>query len=591
MERDGYERPSKVPDHLRPFLRPSLTTEPVLAENSTFALQTSPSNSVELCPSYWRLPPKRSLRSTLKAILLKEWPGPSPQTPRRHTSHDRPVMMRMKDSDDYITARAANPWTGLISPSIGSLTPRLQNTPDSPGEALYVKKHDLPLSPTPDTRGRPVLKRANEGRKVSCGNKLWKADENGWLTEVAPVAASPRITRADVEVGMVSSRSQPLLNEDALVVHMPSAQEPQPYAYPGYSAKQIEAAEFYKRKARRVSSEGYDQRIFLGNRQTSSDHRSGVSGVCKVSSSPSGPNLPRSKNSDSPVFQKGHITVAKRRIGPDAFNGVDIRRGCQSGAQIQPATFAPFSSPKTPAMRVEDESVTELQTAQVRRYQDSPVSHQIHRKQLNTDRDRASSHAKGLKSLPKLALVHPTLAALPQTPPHRQQMERSETRKCSFGCTKDLDGNVCVQRRTPLSAIAISHKHSLFDQEMPVVMASSAEPPASQQDGSHYFQDFPQPFEILATAIISIIDACRHVILPRILHLRVFAVLRADDRSPQQKADALKHILSTAGQALIILGITATLWYVGSAIMHGFEVILWPVLVPFKILRWLGGGA
>ena len=503
--------------------------------------------------------------------------------------------MRMKDSDDYITARAANPRTGLISPSIGSLTPRLHNTPDSPGEALYVKKHDLPLSPTPDTKGRPVLTRANEGRKISCCNKLWKADENGWLTEVAPVAASPRITRADVEVGMVSLRSQPLLNEDALVVHMPSAQEPQPYAYPGYSAKQIEAAEFYKRKARRVSSEGYDQRIFLGNRQTSSGAGPGISGLAKASSSQSGQGAARDKsshqsNAESPVMNQGYITVAKRRIGPQGFDSGEVGRDSQGGADIQPTTFAPFSSPKTPAMRVGDEMITELQTARVRRHQDSPACYQVHRNPLNTDRDRASSHAKGLKSLPKLALVHPTLAALPQTHPHRQQMERSETRKCSFGCTKDLDGNVCVQRRTPLSAIAISHKHSLFDQEMPVVMASSAEPPASQQDGSHYFQDFPQPFEILATAIISIIDACRHVILPRIPHLRVFAVLRADDRSPQQKVDALKHILSTAGQALIILGITATLWYVGSAIMHGFEVILWPVLVPFKILRWLGGG-
>ena len=592
MERDGYERPSKVPDHLRPFLRPSLTTEPVLAENSTFALQTSPSNSVELCPSHWRLPPKRSLRSTLKAILLKEWPGPSPQTPRRHTSHDRPVMMRMKDSDDYITARAANPWTGLISPSIGSLTPRLQNTPDSPGEALYVKKHDLPLSPTPDTRGRPVLKRANEGRKVSCGNKLWKADENGWLTEVAPVTASPRITRADVEVGMVSSRSQPLLNEDALVVHMPSAQEPQPYAYPGYSAKQIEAAEFDKRKARRVWSEGYDQRIFLGNRQTSSGAGPGIS----ASSSKLGQGVARDKsshqsNAESPVVHQGHITVAKRRIGPQGFDRVEVGRDSQGRADIQPTTFAPFSSPKTPAMRAGDEMITELQTAQVRRHQDSPACYQVHRKPLDTDRDNSSPRANDLKTLPRIALVHPTLAALPHTHPHRQQVERTETRKCSFRCTKELDGNVCIQRRTPLSATAVSPKHSLFDQEMPVVMASSAEPPASQQDGSHDFQDFPQPFEILATAIVSIVDACRHVILPRIPHLRVLAVLRADDRSPQQKVDALKHILSTAGQALIVLGITATFWHVGSAIMHGFEVILWPVLVPFKILRWLGGGA
>jgi hypothetical protein len=43
--------------------------------------------------------------------------------------------MGMKDSDDYITARAANPRTGLISPSLAG-TPR---TPESPAEALKLR--------------------------------------------------------------------------------------------------------------------------------------------------------------------------------------------------------------------------------------------------------------------------------------------------------------------------------------------------------------------------------------------------------------------------------------------------------------------
>ena len=588
MDRDGCERPSKIPDHLRPFLRPSLTTEPIFTADSTIGLHTSPSDPVELCPPHWRLPPKRSLRRTLRAILLKEWPGPAPQTPRRSISHDRPSMMRMKDSDDYITARAANPRTGLISPSVGSLTPRLQNTPDSPGEALHIVKHASPQSPTPHTKDRPVLRRANEARKVSFAcNKLWKADENGWLTEAAAVAASPRITGADVEVGVVSSRYQPLLSEDVLVVHMPSAQEPQPYAYPGYSAKQIEAADFYKRKARRVSSEGYDQRIFSGERQDSSGAEPGIPGIRKVSSNNSGPHnkISHRNNAESPVLQQGHILVAKRRIGPHGFDKIDVGGDCQCGAETQPATFAPFSSPRTPAMRVGGESITELRTAQPQRHQDSPAECHVHRKPLDIDRNHSSSHAINLKGLPKLTLVHPTLAALPRTHPHRQHMECTETRKCSFGCAKDSEGNVCIERRTPHSTTASPSNYSLFDQTMPVALDSSAE---------HIWDnnlDFPQPFDILATAIVGIIDACRHIILPRVPHLRVFDVLGAEDLSPQQKVDALKYMLSTAGQAFMVLGITTILWYVGSAIMHVLEIVLWPVLVPFKILRWLGGGA
>jgi hypothetical protein len=125
---------------------------------------------------------------------------------------------------------------------------------------------------------------------------------------------------------------------------------------------------------------------------------------------------------------------------------------------------------------------------------------------------------------------------------------------------------------------------------MPVAVSSSAVALVSQQDGCDDIQDFPQQFEILATAIINIIESCRHIILPRIPRLRVLDVLRADDRSPQQKVDALKHMLSTVGQALLVLAITATLWHVGSAIMHVLEVVLWPVLVPLKILKWVRGG-
>jgi hypothetical protein len=67
-------------------------------------------------------------------------------------------------------------------------------------------------------------------------------------------------------------------------------------------------------------------------------------------------------------------------------------------------------------------------------------------------------------------------------------------------------------------------------------------------------------------------------------------VLRAYDRTPKQKLEAMLQALSTVGQAMILLAITATLWHVGSAVVHVFEIVLWPFVLPLKILRWLGGG-
>ena len=46
------------------------------------------------------------------------------------------VAMGIKDTDDYLTVRFANPETGQVSPSIyGGRTPR---TPLNPGEALEL---------------------------------------------------------------------------------------------------------------------------------------------------------------------------------------------------------------------------------------------------------------------------------------------------------------------------------------------------------------------------------------------------------------------------------------------------------------------
>src|SRR5258708_4399276 len=98
MEKPSSEKQSKIPQHLRPFLRPSLTTEPQISQASypyNNPLQPSPTRSVELCPPHWRLEPKRSLRNKLKLILLKDWQNLSPQTPRRTTAYERPLMMRM----------------------------------------------------------------------------------------------------------------------------------------------------------------------------------------------------------------------------------------------------------------------------------------------------------------------------------------------------------------------------------------------------------------------------------------------------------------------------------------------------------------
>jgi hypothetical protein len=111
------------------------------------------------------------LKEIARRTLLKQYAitplSEQRHSPANHYQTPRRPKMGMRDSDDYITARAANPRTGLISPSLAG-TPR---TPESPAEALKLRSQ----------RMRPALTRANEARKISAGGlqKLCSS-EKGW---------------------------------------------------------------------------------------------------------------------------------------------------------------------------------------------------------------------------------------------------------------------------------------------------------------------------------------------------------------------------------------------------------------------------
>lgn len=395
--------------------------------------------------------------------------------------------------------------------------------------------------------------------------------------------ASPRFTDAQVTGDLLAAARRAHADEDLLVVHMPSAQEPQPYAYPGFSARQIEAAEFYKRKARRVSSEGYDKRILQGSRQSSAESKTNHSGgIRKVFSRkpcqrPGTHHHTELREAESPVYHGGHIIVAKRRLGRHEFDNTDVEEDCRGGADLHATTFAPFRSPKTPMVRDREDTDTEMHTPQALRYHEVQDMHSIHRKPVDTPQESPTCYASGLKNLPQVALIHPALAALPRSHPHRQRHQQEGNRKCSFGCVKDPDSDVCTERRNAPAT-------SLFDQKMPVKLN-----PQDCREENHDGQAPPPFLEHLAVVSIGTLDACRHIIahlLPRIAPING---LRAD-QSPQQKVAAMKQMLATAGQAMVFVAIAAMLWRVASAVFKVLEIMFWPFVLPFKILSWIGGG-
>lgn len=571
---------SKVPLHLQTFHRSSLTTEPP-STRSPYPYTVTPLHSpkvdtdtaraetVELCPPHWRLPSKpQPLRNRLKGILLKDLQSyniTSSKTSRKRTSpeHSRPAAMRMKDSDDYITARAANPRTGLISPSVGSpSSPRqLPGTPGSPGEALkkashYQQEYGDSDSPTLDIKARPALKRddAETVRKISsrmqhATGQAWFVDEIGWLKNSNMAATvEPEVTTVDAGARVYRKGSlHDRRGDDVLTVRMPSAREPQPYAYPGYSAQQIEALQRCTEKRRRVvSAERYDAQA----------------------------------NASCVANKQGY-----HRRAPHLHNNPH----CLSGAEVDGVIFAPFSSPRTPSSS-KDPVSTAMKTLERPITQDShPPGHSIPRKPLLTTTTKPSASERpghDIRTLPRVRLIHPSLAAYPPN--------QASSRQCSLGCTRDSGTDLCVQRRLASSGSATSKtKRSLFNVDTGQTGLDGYTSGLRDESEAVFVTQRMwciSPTDIIVGLLITLTNTIKLIrlptSLPQFLNLPL-EILTAEDASPQRKAQALKEVLSTVGQALLLVTLTAMVWQVGSTVMRCLCVIFWPLGALGRVVRWL----
>nr|OQO32097.1 hypothetical protein B0A51_00635 [Rachicladosporium sp. CCFEE 5018] len=472
------------------------------------------------------------LKSTARKSLLKQYTlrlsSTSPASSRKKRLTPKRLSMRMKDSDDYLMARAANPRTGLISPSVaGTPQPR---TPGSPAEALKISS-SCDNSPTLDSQARPALRRANVGRKISAGQR-WRADDKGWFNDVMTAAASPRTTDAIAGAADLTHAAPGQSIADRFVVNMPSAREPQPYMYPGRSMKEIEAYEHYRRKTRKVSGEGWDPRRLPG------------------------------------------VVIARL----NEADGHDVQR---SAAVL----MAPYASPKTPARRASASRITKpTQLSRAPNAMLMPVSRkpvagaraQVRERRLSDDSSTSIEDFVGegitqLSQLPKVRLVPPEFASLPAMhihPATRHRGHGDTTRKCSLGCDSANPGE-CSN---------LSQARNLTQ---PLFLAAD-----------------PRAWDLI-TCIADVYAQLRPYIASSLSLLRRFApqyqmprpamiaVLTAPDASPAQKVAAMRMLFALVGQVMAVLIVVSAIWKLTTALGQIFAAVLWPVVVPLKLVRWV----
>lgn len=470
--------------------------------------------------------------------------------------------------------------------------------------------------------------------------RKWSANEDGCYIESlgsSPAHQSPEDGRQARPGSTCSSR----LKDDEFVVHMPSAREPQPFAYPGYSAEQIEAYEHYRDKSRRVSNEGYDQRLVHashGSRKRpstpvpaeqalGSDEVAEGLVVCPIT----GRYFRAYRDTSNHCDMSGppNITVrkrsakvdsAKQRDKEEAHDRIDKAKNALSGAKSG-VLFAPFASPKKSDMHVcssndsdnVPKSVPEAyrntkhaqmcsamgaisgETAHGSAPRRNSVANGDHYYELvdckikkkspsrAPDSDSSSS-AIDLRQLPRVRLVRPECAALPHHD-HCHRPRRSDgelgNRQCSFGCERKASDGECVERRMPSSGTI--RRTSPFEvQAWPATTSPSDKEQATAATSS------PTSHAEIALGVLeALLSYMTHIKIPKSGQIEL---LMSQDAPTQERVEALKALVSLTAHALAVCTTLAMLWKLGSAVMHLLEVLLWPLAVPFKVLRWIARG-
>lgn len=493
------------------------------------------------CSEHSETSRSRRFKDIARRTLLKQRTITSRVEPRQK-SHDKDITpirpkMGMKDSDDYITARAANPRTGLISPSLAG-TPR---TPESPAEALKIRAQ----------RTRPALTRANEARKISAGgSQKWCSSGKGWSFEDAKSRiASPRPSDASAGAAdIISGQLQPGDDshaDDRFVVKMPSAREPQPYAFPGRSAQEIQAFEHYRRKARKTSGDGWDQRCVQNG------------GIRKSSATDCERGRKRTSSNGMPGYYPARNGTVVRR-GHPSFGDLDGVALSSAELHHVAASFAPYSSPKTPARKPCGGQKSKTPRILHEYAATSPLD--------RDDKDTAAPITH-LSQLPKLHLVHPELASLPMPKLRRVADKRS----CSLGCDRSPDADTCPQ----LASIR-REVQPLF---------------TSDEDA------IPFPFEH-ATALLTYAVATVRAIHDKLgasidIHIprpAMINTLTNPDASVEEKIAASKALITVVGQVAGALMAISVVWKLLDAVVGVVGMLFWPFAVPLRMVWWLMSG-
>jgi hypothetical protein len=453
-----------------------------------------------------------------------------PRTPQRHF---KKTDMGVRGTDDYLTARAANPRTGLISPSVvTNLTPR---TPISPAEALslFGSDHVLPQASSPKARSTEEPQVAtNRQRPAGPRGGRWRQDSTGWNMEPDTEAGCPKTTTANSS----ATRADFNASEDSFVIPMPTAKDPQPYR----QADQDRAVQYYKDKAHRLAhKEGMNGRMHsvgAGPRKFAQ--------ATKALRDFSNPRCSSPEGKDS-------VAGEEKPSSPTISTSSGFAVSCESARSPRKPVHSP-----APGCERRDSGVSVPTSSSVPEKgplaNQSPTLGGAERTRSNSN----TSRFQDLRQLPRVRVVHPKeehekgafmSPEYTSTPPPPYP---------SHSSTASISGTSMAESLSPLETQVVGFLAWAINQVF-------CKPASSRRDGS------PQGVNIGLTQAIHI--------------------LSDSATKPIERWQAIKALVFMATRAIVILCCLAIVVRVGTAVGRVLAIMLWPVSIVWVIAKWILG--
>jgi hypothetical protein len=452
------------------------------------------------------------------------------RTPQRHL---RSINMGVRGTDDYLTARAANPRTGLVSPSVvTNLTPR---TPISPAEALslFGSDHIIPRVSSPKAQSTEDPHSASPRQRPAGPRGRWRQDSTGWNMEPDTEAGYHKSTTANSS----ATRADFHASEDSFVLPMPSAKDPQPYR----QADQDKAVQYYKDKAQRLA------------------HKEGMNG--RMHSIGAGPRkfaqatkaLRDFSNPRSPSPDKEASAVGQQK-SPTSSPPLSMLSEFTASSESSCPPRKPVHSP-APGFERRDSGVS-VPTPSSAREKGTPDQSPTLGGAERARSDSNTSRFQDLRQLPRVRVVHPKDQHEKGTSISREYTSTPPPPYLSHSSTASISGSSMAESLSPLETQVVGFLAWAINQIFCKQMSSS-------RDGS------PQGVNLGLTQAIHILS---------------------DSASkPIERWQAIKALTFMAIRAVVILCCLAIMVRIGTAVGRVLGIMLWPVSIIWVIVRWTLG--